>query len=197
MKKFIKNLRDILIAGFIFLLPLLVVLVIITKVFQFFKTFNTRIAGLFGIKSMVGISAASIAGVFGMLLFCLLCGLLVRLSFFDHISHWIDEKLVKILPSYGKYRNMALGKIEKKEEVLPYEAAAWIKDGDKDKPGFIMETMKDGKIVVFIPTAGNVKEGEVLLLDASGVKKCPGIDMKSFNAAINKMGVGMSKFNET
>ncbi len=193
MKKVFQNLRDTVIAGILFLLPFLILFVLISKVFQFFNSFTTKIANLFGLPSIAGISSSTIIGTLGFIALCLLCGYLVRIAYFKQIRKWIDEKLRSLIPGYELYHEMAVAKLVNQEEALPYEMAVWVKRGDVMQPGFLMETMPDGKPVVFFPSAGDVKNGLVVIVDSSAIKRCPGIDMKQFKLALSNLGLGISK----
>lgn len=192
MKSFFRKLRDTIVAGLIFLLPLLIIVVIITKIFNLLTGLTGKLAALFGLKSIMGISGASIVTGVALILLCLLCGYLMRMSFVKLLNDYVDKKLARYVPGYQVYRDMARSQIEKKEEVLPYKHAAWIASGDNMlEPGFILEKLPDEKYLVFIPLAGNAKEGKLQLLPAGKVIIDPKRDIKLFQAAINNKGVGI------
>jgi len=193
MKKFFSSLRDMLIAGLIFLLPLLILFVLLTKVFQFLTGFTTKIASFFGLKSIVGISGGTIVSAISLILFCMLCGYLVRVSSFKNISKWIDKKMMTHIPGYAVYRQMVMAKLEEKDEVLPYKSAAWIDIHDMQQPCFLMETLPDGRCVVFLPAAGNVKEGTVLMVAPAKLQLWSNADLKGFRGAIANLGLGFAK----
>ena len=194
MKKTVQKIRDIFVAGLIFLLPLMVLVVLLTKVFQYLTGFTSRIAALFGLKSFIGISGGTIVSAFSLIIFCILCGYLVRISFFKAVSRWVDKEMAAHIPGYSVYREMALAKLEQKEEAVPYERAAWIDVNEGQCPGFLMETMPDGRLIVFMSVAGNVKEGTILALPADKVNVCRDTDMKAFRMAVNNLGLGLRKF---
>lgn len=193
MKKIIENLRDTFIAGLIFLLPLLVLFVLLTKVFQFLTGFTGKIAAWFGLKSFIGISGGTIVGAISVIILCIFCGYLVRIAFFKAASKWLDKKLAASIPGYSVYREMAMSKLDEKEEALPYETAVWVTLDDMQQPGFLIEKMPDGRLVIFIPTAGNPKEGSVFTMAPGKVQQCPDIDMKQLKMAISNIGIGLSK----
>lgn len=198
MKQSFNKLRDTFIAGLIFLLPLLILVALLSKVFFFFKSFTTKLAGLFGLKSFMGMSASTIMGVISFIILCIICGYLMRVAFFKQISSWVDDKLRKTIPGYEVYHQMALSKLEKNEEILPYESAAWIKlEEGVMQPAFVMETLPDNRSVIFKPSAGNVKEGEVLLIENGKIERCDDYDMRAFKMAINNLGLGLSKVQIT
>lgn len=191
MKLIFSKLRDTFIAGLIFLLPILILAVLLSKVFQFLTGFTGKLASLFGIESVGGISGGTIVGTVSIILLCVLCGYLVRVSFFKAISSWVDNKLMSNIPGYSVYREMALSKLEDHDKALPYKCAAWIKRDDSQQPAFVMEELPGGRVVVFIPTAGNTMEGEVLVLPSAQVSQAPETDMKAMKIALDNLGIGL------
>ncbi|WP_336515310.1 hypothetical protein [Pollutibacter soli] len=193
MKKVFVTLRDTFIAGIIFLLPLLVLFVLLTKVFQFLTGFTNKIAGLFGLTKFAGISGGTIVSTIGLIIVCLLCGYLVKISFFRSVSKWVDKKMMTHIPGYSVYREMAMSKLEAREETLPYKTALWLKKDNFLQPGFLMDYTDNGKLIVFIPTAGNVKEGNIFTVDDTDVMLSEESDMKAFKNAISNLGIGLNK----
>jgi uncharacterized membrane protein len=169
-------------------------MVLLSKLFNFLTGFTSKIAAMFGLKSFIGVSGGTIVSAISIILFCLICGQLVRLRLFRSVSNWVDEKMAANIPGYSIYREMALSKLKEKEEALPYQCALWLTVEKTWKPGFLVETMTDGRLVVFIPTAGNVKEGEVLIVSPDDVKQSPQADMRKFRLAISNLGIGLSEF---
>jgi uncharacterized membrane protein len=195
MKNFFSGLRDTIVAGILFLLPLLILLVLVAKVFQLLTGITTKIAGFFGLKSLFGISGGTIVGGIGLLLLCLLCGYLVRISFFNQFRNWLDSKLAHYIPGYVVYREMAISKLDKtKEELLPYESAAWIEVDEMQQPCFVIKTIPDGRCVIYLPTAGNVKEGTLFVLPKEKVQLCEGVELRKFNLAISNLGMELADY---
>lgn len=193
MKAFFIKLRDTFIAGLIFLLPLLILVVLFTKVFQFLTGFTDKVAAVFGLTGFIGISGGTILSALGLILFCIICGYLMRIAFFKALSAWVDQKLMSNIPGYSAYREMALSKLEENKRPLPYKCAAWINEGDTVLPAFLMETMDDGRLVMFIPTAGSTMTGKVIILPATRVTLLPQTDVKAMKIALDSLGIGLSK----
>lgn len=190
MNKFFLKFRDTLIAGIIFLLPVLVILVLMTKLLGMITGFTSKLAALFGLKALWGLSGTTLIGIGSLLIFCLVCGYLVRITFFSSISLWIDQKLMQLLPPYRVYREMAMSKLMEKEAAVPYQSAAWIKQEDGFVPAFLMAEEQD-KSLLFIPTAGNVKEGSLIWLPNTNVLLDKEADMTKFRNDIAALGIGM------
>ncbi len=197
MKNAFIKLRDTFIAGAIFLLPLMIVFVVVSKITQELTGFSTRIAGVFGMKSIVGISAGTIISALIIIILCLLFGYLAKYSFFKGLNSWADKKLQRHLPGYSMYREMAMAKLENRDEKLPYESAAWIELDNLQRPAFVVESLADDQCIVFVPTAGKVNEGNIYLVEKDKVHLLPQIDMKAFQASIGNQGTGLSKFQES
>jgi hypothetical protein len=194
MKKIAANLRDTIIAGILFLLPLLLVMVMASKAFQFLNGLNSRIAAVFGLKSIGGIPGTTIIGSISILMICLACGYLVRITFFQNIRNWIDLKLMDLIPGYQVYREMALNKLVDEEKPLPYQSAAWLVRADlTEQPVFLMETTAQGEMVIFAPAAGSVQTGTILKVPANMVRVERNIDMKTFKLLFSNLGMGISK----
>ena len=193
MKKFFKELKDTIFAGVVFLLPLLILIVLLGKAYQLLTGVSTKIASLFGVKTLLGLPGHTIASSVLILITLLVCGYLVRLTLFQNIYNWLDRKLADNLPPYKLYREMAMTKLNREEETLPFQSAANIVKDGTAQPCFVMEKLADGRYVVFIPTAGNVKEGNVTILPADRIRLLPGVDIKQYRNALANQGRGIGE----
>jgi hypothetical protein len=101
------------------------------------------------------------------------------------------------VPGYEIYRQIALSKLERKQGALPYECAAWVKTDNGVKPAFVMEALPDGRLVMFFPSAGNIREGEIIIIESNTVERCPDYNMSDFNMAIANLGLGFAKMKKT
>ncbi|MCU7550896.1 hypothetical protein OCK74_17380 [Chitinophagaceae bacterium LB-8] len=194
MSKIFHSLKNTFIEGAIFLLPLLIVFVVLTKTTEALRGLSTKIASLFGLKSFIGISGGTIISALIIICICMLCGFFSRYSYFKSLYEWMDNGLQKHLPGYTLYREMAMETLEIREEVLPFENAAWIEKDNRWQPGFVVDSSTDNKCIVFVPTAGNVKEGEIYLIESNKVHSLPHADLKAFRTSINNLGKGLLNF---
>jgi uncharacterized membrane protein len=191
MKKIISHLKDNFIKGLIFLLPIIVVLVLFGKAISAMKGFSSKIAALFGMKTIIGVSGTTIISTVSIVVICVLAGYFVRLRFMKNFRNWLDKKLGDLLPGYETYREMALQKINREEEKLPYTKAVLIKENNYHVPGFLMETLTDGQHTIFFPLAGNPKEGQIRIVPASEVTMLENADVKKVHASVQKLGDGL------
>lgn len=192
MTKLYEKIRDTFIAGLIFLLPLLVLVVLISKVFQFLAGFTNKIAALFGLDSFGGLSGGTIVSALGIIMVCVLCGYLVRVSFFKRMSSWVDRKMASNIPGYTTYKELAMSKLEPAKQTLNYQSAVWIEINQKQQPGFLLERFADGRMLIFVPQAGNVVQGELYRVRDEQVEICIDTDMQVFLKSIEEKGAGLS-----
>jgi uncharacterized membrane protein len=193
MRRILRDIRNTLIAGLFFLLPLFVLLVILLKVFQIFHRITTRLAEMIGVENVMGMSGSTIVGIISLTLVCLLCGYLMRISVLKQVSSWVNEQLKSFIPGYAMYHKLVTSTLDKNEENREYETAVFVKSDDGMRPGFLMETMPNGNVVIFYPSAGNVREGELYVVDAANVEMCPDVERRLFRLSLANLGVGLSK----
>jgi hypothetical protein len=109
------------------------------------------------------------------------------------IRSWLDNKLADLLPGYASYRELALSKINKEEEKLPFEKAVLVRENNYHYPGFLMDELPDGRLTIFIPFGGNVKEGRIIIVPSNDATMLDKADVKKVHNAIQNMGTGLGQ----
>lgn len=194
IKSAYEKIRDLCVAGLMFLLPLVVLIILLKKVYEFLSHFTGKFATMIGLDRFLGLVGIRVVSVTSIILFCILCGYLVRVSFFRSMRDWLDAKLAANIPGYSTYREMALSQIDSDEKQLPYESAVWVQVGQAAQPGFITERCPDGRLLIFVPRAGNVAQGDLFRVREDQVEHCREASMKAFLKAIANQGRGLSSF---
>lgn len=195
VKKVLRSLRDTLIAGIVFLIPVLIMLVLASKVLSFISHFTTKVATSLGLDRTLGEWAATLLGGLFLLIICLICGYLIRVALFKHFSEWADQKLMDVSPGYQHYRSLVYSKLGKTADDFPFDTPAWVTMGDGKAPGFIVDKRLEPDWLVFIPTAGKLSEGTLLRVNSTRINLCPKSEVNEFKVAISNLGIGMS-FNQ-
>jgi uncharacterized membrane protein len=193
MNKIIHHLKDRFIKGLVFLLPLLVVFVLLGKALYYTKGFSIKIAKLLGVPKTMEVGAHTIVSAVIIIILCVLLGYLVHFTFMVNIRSWVDNKLADLLPGYATYRALAFSKFNKEEEKLPFEKAVLVRENNYHYPGFLMDELPDGRLTIFIPFGGNVKEGRIIIVPSDDVIILDKDDVKLVHNAIQKMGAGLGK----
>lgn len=191
MKKFFSGVKSYFIDGVIFLLPVLVVLALLNKVMGFLKGFSTKMAAFFGIGNVFGFPGHTIVSGIAIILICIVLGILVRYGILGTFRNWLDKNLSDLIPGYKDYRDNTLKKINKEEEILPYQKVVLLKRDQGQIPAFLMNSLADGRHTIFIPTAGVLKQGIIRIENPENVTILHHVDIKKMSDVFKKMGVGL------
>lgn len=190
MKAFLTNLRNIAIAGFFFLLPVIVIFVVLTKAWVGLTSVGSRVAQMFGMKSILGLGGTTVFTGLLLVALCMLCGLLMRYAFLATLRQSAEDLLLKYLPGYGAYKAMAEEKLQNKARILPY-ASALIKQADCWQPAYIVEQDRGDSYVVFVPDIPDTGRGTVLIAKPDQIRILSSVTANDLDASLRKMGRGL------
>jgi uncharacterized membrane protein len=190
MKTFLKNVRDIAIAGFFALLPVYVLVLVVAKVWKSLHSFGAGIAGVFGMPPLFGVHPNTIFTALLLVAVWIVFGLLVRFTFVGALSRAAEGTMSKYVPDYAKYKSMAEEKLQHKVKVLDY-TSAMIRWQDYWRPAYVVEQDKDGNCVLFLPDVPETTRGQVLLAKREQLTVMPSITANQLDAALRNMGRGL------
>lgn len=185
MKEFIK---DTIIGGIFFLIPLFVIIAILKKVWDFFDNFGSNIANFLGIgflESKVG--GSILAGVL-VLSICFLFGLLAKWTFAGNLRNRLENYLQRVFPFYDYYRSLIEQKLE--SENQDPRKSVFVKTAEGLKPGILIDERKNGDKVVFIPFSPKTTDGEVLIVKSENCEFLD-YDEEKLNLILLKQGKGL------
>jgi uncharacterized membrane protein len=186
MNKAMKHIKETVISGIIFLIPVFVIIMIFQNLHAKLTGFGVHLAKFLGLKAIGSIGAVSIAT--SLILAALLygCGLLVKLTMVSKVRNWLDTHVLQFIPGYLNYKvkmeEKLMPKIEERPPVL-------VKIGNAERPGFLTD-QTGSKCVVFIPSAPDINIGEVWVVDEANITKL-GTAEKAFKAGIMHSGKGL------
>lgn len=190
MRTFLVNLRNIAVAGFLFLLPVIIVLVVVTKAWGALTSVGARLAAMFGMKTIVGFASTSVFTGLLLVAICLACGLLVRVTFVSAFGNAVEAWLSKYIPGYATYKATAEEKLQHKVRLLPYQAALiWL--GDHWRPAYVVEQDRDGNAVVFVPEVPDTSKGNVLLAGRDQLTLISSLTASQLDASLKSMDKGL------
>jgi uncharacterized membrane protein len=176
MKNFFQHLRRTIISGIVFLIPVFVITVIMQNLYNKLTGFGKQLAAMLGIKTVAGVGAATIGTTILLILAFYCFGLLVRFTMFTSLRNWIDRGLM-FIPGYVNY------KVKMEEKLMPKtesRTAALIRNGDVERPGFLMHR-ENHKCTVFIPNTPDTDAGQVWIVDEQQVKELGPADAAFLN----------------
>jgi uncharacterized membrane protein len=191
MKNVLTSLRNTVIAGFFFLLPVFVILVILTKGWVALSSLGKRIAQMFGLNTLIGFSGSTtVTTALLLIALCLLCGLLMRYAFLAKFRQSLEGILLKYLPGYDTYKTMAEEKIQHKRRILPYTSAL-IRLQDYWQPAYVVERDQEDGYVLFVPDIPDTTKGRILIAKPGEVRLLPAMAANDLDASLRTMGKGL------
>lgn len=190
MKTFLKNVRDIAIAGFFALLPVYVLVFVIEKVWKSLHSLGVGVAGIFGMPPLFGVHPNTIFTALLLVGVWIVFGLLVRFTFVGALSRAAEGTMSKYVPDYAKYKSMAEAKLQHKVKVLDYTSTL-IRWQEYWWPAYLVEEDKDGNCVLFLPDAPETDRGHVLLAKRDQLRVVPSITANQLDASLKNMGRGL------
>ncbi|HSC55421.1 MAG TPA: hypothetical protein VLC98_17460 [Phnomibacter sp.] len=192
MKSSYKVIRNHVITGFIFLMPVLISIAVIGKFWNKLLVLGNKVSKIIRVDTLLGNAGDAVIAVILLILLCIIAGFLVKLSVFKRMSDWLDEKLAGFIPGYNDLRKETENKIgvapKAVEEIFD---TCLIQTQDHWKPAYLIDVADSGEATVFIPTAPTYKTGQVAIVPANSYKKL-NIDSKTLNGYLTKMGRGIS-----
>jgi uncharacterized membrane protein len=194
MKSTYKYLRNHIVTGFIFLMPVLISIVVVGKFWTKLLLAGNKVSKFLKVDTLLGASGDAIIALILFFLLCILAGFLVKLSIFKRMSDWLDNKLASFIPGYTDVRKQTETKIGKAPEEQVFETCL-VHTQEHWKPAYLIDTAENGDAVVFIPAAPTFNTGQVIMAPANSYKKLK-IDSKALNACLKKLGKGLTPFSE-
>jgi uncharacterized membrane protein len=190
MREFLKT---TIIGGLLFLLPLALIVFIlgyavttVTKALQpISKTLGLdRMAGDLG-----GVGVATLGALVVLVLVSFTAGIIARTTFGGRFVGWLEDKL-QALPQYRLIKGMAQGlvHVETARDLKP--ALIGIEGGWQ--LGFVLESLDNGWVAVFLPLAPSGVSGHVMYVAADRVRPL-GITMGEAMGVVNGIGAGSAK----
>ena len=191
MRTTYDRVRNHIITGFIFIMPVLICLVVLSR----FWKHLLRVGGLLSrglrINTVLGASGDAVLACIFFLLVCAAAGFLVRFSFLKRWGDRVDARLSRTVPGYSQLRAQTKKKVgAEKEEGPPRFEACLVRIHDLWEPAYIVEENPDGTETVFVPQAPAGSYGQVYVVHPSQLQKL-GIDSVELNAHLKDFGRGI------
>ena len=190
MRRFLKIIRNHIVTGFVFFMPVLIALVIISKFWNKLLVLGSKISKLLKIDTVLGTTGDAIVTVILIILICIVAGFLVKLSVFKRMSDALDEALANFIPGYNDLRKTTEKKIGMGPQEEIFETCL-VHIQDHWQPAYLVDVKESGEATVYIPIAPTFKTGQVAIVPAEHYKKMK-IDSKTLNNYLKEFGRGIS-----
>lgn len=163
-----KNLMSIISitfkGGLFFLLPIILVVVLFQKAIHLLQPISHFIGNALGLNRVM---APYLVAIFTLIMICLIAGYISKLGIGKAMINWIENNILTLFPGYklmkSTFENTAGIEMEKDFPVVMVPIDGWML-------AFLVEELDSGEVVVFVPSAPNSWEGNLVIFDKSKVK---------------------------
>jgi len=183
MKKFYTHIRDRVMAGLIFLVPLFAVILILQKLWTVLSGSGKYLSKLLGLKPVLGSSAAPIVTTLLLVILFYFFGCLVKVSSLNRLRDWIENKVLQYIPGYLVYKAQISEKLgPKTDDRVP----VWIMTDFGKRPGLLIAEQGE-EAIVFFPNSPDSNNGTVSMVSRQRMTKLE-MNASSFIKSLQKFG---------
>ncbi|HEX5043134.1 MAG TPA: hypothetical protein VFV75_09525 [Candidatus Polarisedimenticolaceae bacterium] len=191
MRAALARLRNHLVTGFLFIMPVLIVFVVLARFWSKLLKVGNSCSRFLRVDTVLGSSGDAVMAVLFFLFICTVAGFLIRLSFLRRLSERIDRHLNDWIPGYSQIRAEAKQKIGAEEKAAPpVYPACLVRVQDLWQPGYIVEKNADGTRTVFVPLAPAGTSGQVYVVELDRIRDL-GSDSAALQAQLARLGKGL------
>ena len=185
-----RFLKVTMVGGLLFLLPLAIVLMILAYALRLASQVAKPISDQLGLHQwgeFAGIGIVTILSALLLVLVAFAAGMAARTFLGERITRWFENSLLGSLPQYQMVKSMAQGlaQLENAKGITP--ALISIEGGWQ--VGYLIESLGNGWVSVFLPQAPTPMSGNVMYMPADRVRAL-NITMVEAMAIIKRIGVG-------
>ena len=182
-----RFLKSTILGGLVVLVPVVVLGAIVVWVVQIAIQLMLPVFGWLPDKSVAGVSLTLLFAVLGVVIVCFLAGLFAETAIIRRLGEQA-ERLALAVPGYALMKNVGAnlvgieGRHPAKTVLVRFEASWQI--------GILMETLSDGRHVVFIPGVPRALVGTLHILAADRVQVLA-MSLSAALDALGRLGVGL------
>ena len=190
------RLRDLLIDGLLFALPLVVLFYLLAQAFGLVARLLAPLAALAPQGRLLGIAAIDVAAVVVLLLSLVALGAMAGSSGGRALSQRLERLVLRKIPGFLLFKSVASG-FSSHERATGFRPAL-VDFDDNTVLGFIVEpaSTEGGLVTVFIPSAPTPAAGSVVLVPSSRVRP---LAVTTGNAiqTVGRLGLGLQQLVQT
>ena len=182
-----RFLKSTLLGGLVVLVPVVVLGAIVVWVVQIALQFMLPVFGWLPDKSVAGVSLTLLFAVLSVVIGCFLAGLFAETAIIRRLGEQA-ERLALAVPGYALMKNVGAnlvgieGRHPAKTVLVRFEASWQI--------GVLMETLSDGRHVVFVPGVPRALVGTLHIIAADRVLVLT-MSVAAALDALGRLGVGL------
>lgn len=183
----VKLLKATTIGGLLFLLPLILVAVLLGHAVHLATAITQPISSLLTLDRVIGPQGERLIAVAGLVVITIAAGFLARTKLGKYVGRGFERSFLVGLPMYQMTKSMVEGfsRVEGADSVSPVLVS--LEDGWQI--GYLLETLHDGWVAVFVPQAPTPMSGNLMYMPEARVRALQ-MTMAEAMILIKHMGIG-------
>jgi uncharacterized membrane protein len=169
MKKIITVIKNTLIRGIVFTVPLLVLVIVIEKAFDKLQQIANPIADALPYHSLFGIGKAYWAVFLILIVVGLLMGVIARLKIAADIISWLEDNLLNRIPGYSFTKQMGISLIGS-DTTTAYKVVLFSIE-DCWQLAYLVEEIDENMIAVYVPSVPGGLDGDLFYTSKERIKE--------------------------
>jgi uncharacterized membrane protein len=190
MKNIYKIVKDIIIGGVLFFIPLIILIVILQKALQIAAILVAPIIKLLNVTHIFGIGVEILISIVTILFVLYLAGLLARTNKAKSTVAKLEDALLSKVPGYDMIKSTGASFVGFEQSTSYKTVLARIEDAWQY--GFLVEEIEGEQYVVYIPGAPNTMSGSVYILEKNRIKKT-NIPLSAAMKSLRGLGKGSNE----
>ena len=190
LRRLIAFVKSTVVGGIFVLVPLVLLCVVLGQAATFAYGIIHPIVEWMPVKNVSTVSLAFAMAILVVVLICFLAGLLARTA----ISQWfvgsLEQVILTFVPGYGLMKSMGQGWVGIRGEE-PHQSVL-VQFDDSAQIGFLMDTLADGRQLIFVPDVPTPWSGTLVLMTADRISPLP-FSTKETIECLRQLGANSGK----
>ena len=187
MKGIAQFLRTTLVGGVLFLMPVVVLVIIVGKALKVAIGLVEPLARGLPFESVVGLDAPMFLAISLLVMFCFLSGLFARTALAQRLVDRLESSVLVHVPGYEFVRGIGESILGREPKLAYKVVLARIEDSWQF--GFLVETLENGHLAIYVPGAPSPYSGSVYLMTPDRVRVVD-IPTGAMMKCIKRLGAG-------
>jgi uncharacterized membrane protein len=171
MKGFFRFLKSTILGGLLVVVPLAILGAIVAKVVEVIGSVIGPVLALLPVKSVSVVSLSLLIACLVLLLVCFLAGLLAELALTQRVLKSVESLIMSKVPGYTLMKSVGEnllgmeGQQDRQTVLVHFEQTSQL--------GFLMSTLPDGRLVVFVPDVPHAMSGTLHIVAPERAEHLP------------------------
>jgi len=183
--------RVTVIGGVIFLVPVTVLIMILGKTVDIMGRLARPLTAWVPLDRIGGVAVANLIAIAGIIVLCFIAGLVARSGVVTRYINSLESRFLYSIPGYSFVKSLtsSMAGVDDDKSLTPVLA----KFDDASQIAFKVESLPDGRAIVYIPGAPDPWSGSVFVMSADRIEL---LDLPLMDAVktIRALGSGSSDF---